>query len=84
LRVLENDFVRLKQTKFQTVFANDILHEARNAWVNYFKKRNYSSEVYHVESIVDLVKMHRRWTGKVFPDKVLILLQGDFLVKILA
>lgn len=66
---LENNFVRLKPTKFQTVFANDILHEARNAWVNYFKKKNYSSEVYHVESIVDLVKMHQDG-HKVFPDNV--------------
>lgn len=72
---LENDFVRLKPTKFQTVFANDILQEARNAWVNYFKKRNYSSEVYHVESIVDLVKMHRDGY-KVFPDKVDIVTGG--------
>jgi len=66
---LDNDFVKIKATKFQTVFANDILHEARKAWVNYFKKRNYSSEVYHVESIVDLVKMHRDGY-KVFPDIV--------------
>jgi DNA (cytosine-5)-methyltransferase 1 len=72
---LINDFVRLKSTKFQTVFANDILQEARNAWVNYFKKRNYSSEVYHVESIVDLVKMHRDGY-KVFPDKVDIVTGG--------
>lgn len=72
---LKNDFVRLKPTKFQTVFANDILLEARNAWVNYFKKRNYSSEVYHVESIVDLVKMHRDGY-KVFPDKIDIVTGG--------
>lgn len=72
---LGNDFVKLKPTKFQTVFANDILQEARNAWVNYFKKRNYSSEVYHVESIVDLVKMHRDG-NKVFPDNVDIVTGG--------
>jgi len=72
---LDNDFVRLKPTNFQTVFANDILHEARNAWVNYFKKRNYSSEVYHVDSIVDLVKMHKDGY-KVFPDIVDIVTGG--------
>lgn len=72
---LENDFVRLKPTKFQTVFANDILQEARNAWVNYFKKRNYSSEVYHIESIVDLVKMQRDGY-KIFPDNVDIVTGG--------
>ncbi|HRG22085.1 MAG TPA: DNA (cytosine-5-)-methyltransferase [Saprospiraceae bacterium] len=72
---LEEDFVRLKPTKFQTVFANDILMEARNAWVNYFKNRNYSSEVYHVESIVDLVKAHREGY-KVFPEQVDIVTGG--------
>ncbi|HMS97513.1 MAG TPA: DNA (cytosine-5-)-methyltransferase [Saprospiraceae bacterium] len=72
---LDDDFVRLKPTKFQTVFANDILMEARNAWVNYFKNRNYSSEVYHVESIVDLVKAHREGY-KVFPEKVDIVTGG--------
>lgn len=72
---LENDYVRLKSTRFQTVFANDILHEARNAWVNYFKNRKYSSETYHVESIVDLVKMHREGY-RVFPDKVDIVTGG--------
>ncbi len=71
----ENNFVRLKPTKFQTVFANDILQEARKSWVNYFKKRNYSSEVYHLESIVDLVKMHKEGY-KVFPDNVDIVTGG--------
>ena len=72
---LKNNFVRLKSTKFQTVFANDILQEARNVWVNFFKKRNYSSEVYHVESIVELVKMHKVGC-KVFPEKVDIVTGG--------
>jgi len=72
---LSNDFVRLKSTKFQTVFANDILFEARNAWVNYFKKKGYSSEAYHVESIVDLVKLHKMGE-KVFPDDVDVVTGG--------
>lgn len=72
---LENDFIKLKSTRFQTVFANDILPDARNAWVNYFKKKNYSSEIYHVESIVDLVKMHRDGYN-VFPDRVDIVTGG--------
>jgi len=71
----EDNLVRLKPTKFQTVFANDILQEARNAWVNYFKKRNYSSEVYHVESIVDLVKMHKDGY-KVFPEDIDVVTGG--------
>ena len=35
---LGNGFVQLKNTRFKTVFANDILKEARNAWVTYFSK----------------------------------------------
>src|SRR5690554_5208639 len=41
-KVLENGFVQLKKTKFKTVFANDILSDARNAWVHYFSKRGHS------------------------------------------
>ncbi len=72
---LNNNFVRLRPTKFQTVFANDILHEARNTWVNYFKKKGYSSEVYHVESIVDLVKLHKEGV-KIFPEDVDVVTGG--------
>ncbi len=56
---LKNGFVQLKKTKFKTVFANDILNDARNAWVNYFSKREHNAEDFYKESIVDLVKMYR-------------------------
>ncbi len=69
------DYVRLNPTRFQTVFANDILHEARNSWVNYFQNKGYSSEVYHVESLVDLVKAHKQG-AKIFPDQVDIVTGG--------
>jgi len=72
---VKRNFVILKTTRFQTVFANDILYEARNAWVNYFKNKGYSSEVYNVESIVDLVKLHKQGI-KVFPDKVDVITGG--------
>jgi len=72
---VNKNFVKLRSTKFQTVFANDILQDARNAWVNYFKTKGYSSEVYHVESIVDLVKIHKQGTN-VFPDDVDVVTGG--------
>ena len=72
---LDNDLVKLKPTKFETVFANDILIDARNTWVNYFEKRNYSPDIYHVESIVDLVKMHKKGYP-VFPEKVDVVTGG--------
>jgi DNA (cytosine-5)-methyltransferase 1 len=72
---IQNEFVNLQSTKFQTVFANDILQEARNAWVNYFGKRGYSSEIYHVESIVDLVKAHKKG-AQIFPNYVDVVTGG--------
>jgi len=70
-----NNFVRLNPTKFQTVFANDILLDARNSWVTYFKKKGYSPDIYHIESIVDLVKQHKLGID-VFPEKVDIVTGG--------
>lgn len=46
----------LKSTRFQTVFANDILKCAKNAWTHFFQPRRDIAGVYHLESIVDLVK----------------------------
>src|SRR5690606_41505167 len=66
---LKNGFVQLKQTKFKTVFANDILKDARNAWVNYFSKRGHNAEDFFKESIVDLVKMYREGVN-VFPENI--------------
>lgn len=71
----KNGFVELKKTKFKTVFANDILSDARNAWVNYFSKRGNNAENFYQESIVDLVKMHRNGTS-VFPKNVDVVTGG--------
>ncbi|WP_282050559.1 DNA cytosine methyltransferase [Maribacter aquivivus] len=72
---LENNFVKLSKTRFKTVFANDILKDARNAWVNYFSKRGHNAEDYQTESIVDLVKLHQNGTS-VFPDNIDIVTGG--------
>src|SRR5690554_1245284 len=37
----DNGFVQLRKTRFKTVFANDILKGARDAWVSYFSKRGH-------------------------------------------
>ncbi len=71
----KGNMVRLRPTKFQTVFANDIINDARKAWVNYFKDKGYSSEIFHVESIVDLVKLHKQGV-KVFPENIDIVTGG--------
>lgn len=72
---LDNGFVQLKKTRFKTVFANDILSDARNAWVNYFSKRGHSVDDFYNESIVDLVKMHRKGIN-VFPENVDLITGG--------
>lgn len=72
---IENGFVQLKKNKFKTVFANDILTDARNAWVNYFSKRGHDFDDFYTESIVDLVKMHKSGI-KVFPENVDIVTGG--------
>ncbi len=70
------EWVLLRPTLFNTVFANDIRPDAKAAWVSYFqKKKENASELYHLDSIVDLVKRARK--GKrVFPKKVDIVTGG--------
>lgn len=70
-----NGFIQLKKNKFITVFANDIFTDARNAWVNYFSKRGHNCDVFHPDSIVDLVKKHKSGV-KVFPESVDVVTGG--------
>jgi len=72
---LENGFIKLKKTRFKTVFANDILKDARNAWISYFSQRGHSEDIFHHDSIVDLVKMHRNGIN-LFPENVDIVTGG--------
>ena len=71
----DEHFVKLKASKFKTVFSNDILKEAKTAWIHNFGKLGYNNDVFHAESIVDLVKMHQSGV-KVFPDNVDIVTGG--------
>lgn len=69
-------WVHLPDTAFQTVFANDILPEAKLLWDNYFiNNHGYSSDVYHLNSIVDLVKLHKSGI-QVFPKDIDIVTGG--------
>lgn len=72
---IDENYVQLKKTRFKTVFANDILTDARNAWVNHFSKRGYDAELFHTDSIVDLVKLHNSGFN-VFPEKIDIVTGG--------
>ena len=70
------DWVLLAKTGFETVFANDIRPDAKAAWVSFFKNRyNNANEIYHIDSIVDLVK--RAQCGEnVFPRDIDVVTGG--------
>lgn len=72
---LLNGFVQLKKTKFKTVFANDILKDARNAWVTHFLKKGRDTDLFHTQSIVDLVKLHQSGID-VFPKNIDVVTGG--------
>jgi len=54
--VTGNGFVRLPSLPFETVFACDVSKKTKIAWERYFSKRRDISNVFHLESIVDVVK----------------------------
>lgn len=70
------DWVRLEKTNFETVFANDIRKGAKAAWVSYFDKSyKNANDIYHLESIVDLVKRSKMGED-IFPNDIDIVTGG--------
>ena len=69
-------WVQLAPTKFKTIFANDIRPDAKAAWVSYFREKNpNANNIYHLDSIVDLVKKHQ--SGEtIFPNNISIVTGG--------
>lgn len=57
---VDGNWVRLPRTFFETLFANDIQRAARASWVPYFSKESDRSNLFQLNSIVDLVKRHRQ------------------------
>ena len=72
---INDNWVILKDTRFRTVFANDILKDAKTGWVHYMSRFGYNPEIYRTESIVDLVKMHKAGSN-IFPDNIDIVTGG--------
>lgn len=67
----------LPQTRFHTVFANDILPFARRAWTEYFCQRfGIPKTSYHDMSIVDLVKLQKANGHSIFPTDVDVVTGG--------
>ena len=70
------EWVTVKKTGFDTVFANDIRPDAKAAWVSYFEKtKKDANTIYHIESIVDLVKKAKKGEN-VFPKNIDIVTGG--------
>lgn len=70
------DWVKLAPTIFDTVFANDIRPDAKTAWTEYFKNRKANAKsIYHLGSIVDLVKMAKAGES-IFPHNIDIITGG--------
>ena len=70
------EWVTVKKTGFNTVFANDIRPDAKAAWVSYFgKTKQDANSIYHIESIVDLVKKAKKGEN-IFPKNIDIVTGG--------
>lgn len=67
--------VQLAKNRFKTVFANDILKDARNTWINYFQNKRKSKSPFQSKSIVDLVKLHKSGFT-VFPKNIDVVTGG--------
>lgn len=72
---INDNWVMLNRNLFRTVFACDILNEARLAWLRYMSRYNVNPDIYHLNSIVDLVKLHNDG-NKVFPSNIDIVTGG--------
>ena len=72
---LNDNWVLLKKNNFKTVFANDILPEAQVAWTEYMRRFGYDSNIYHCQSIVELVKMQKAGAN-IFPKNIDVVLGG--------
>ncbi len=74
-RRLNADWVLLRKTRFETVFANDILPEAAAAWKAYMSRFGKDGGTYSRESVVDLVKRQKAGES-VFPDGIDVVTGG--------
>ncbi len=74
----DDNYYFLKPTCFETVFANDIVADAKTVWVDYFSRLHNRdmSDVYHVKSIVDIVKEYKEGNTNVLPSDIDVVIGG--------
>lgn len=69
-------WVKVENTGFETVFANDIRLDAKSTWVSYFSSMyKNANDIYHIDSIVDLVKKAQAGE-RIFPESIDIVTGG--------
>jgi len=73
--IINDEWLMLRKNRFKTVFANDILPEAAIGWTTYMSRFGYNPNIYHCESIVDLVKMQKSG-AEIFPKDIDVVLGG--------
>ena len=73
---IDSDWIRLPKNRFHTVFANDIREDAKAAWISFFGKKGICASTYRLDSIVDLVKLHKEKGIPIFPNNVNIVTGG--------
>ena len=71
----DGEWITLEKNEFEIIFANDILESALASWTSYFSKRNIYLDVFHLKSIVDLVKENQKGEFE-FPKSVDIVTGG--------
>jgi DNA (cytosine-5)-methyltransferase 1 len=76
IKKIDKNWSILKETHFKTVFANDIKDYAQLAWTTFFKKKNISTDIYQLRSIVDIVKQYNNDGINPFPDNIDIVTGG--------
>ena len=72
---VNDNWILLNRNRFRTVFACDILEEARLTWLKYMSRYHVTPDIYHLESIVDLVKLDKK-LGNVFPRNIDVVTGG--------
>jgi DNA (cytosine-5)-methyltransferase 1 len=73
----QSPWVKVPGTRFKTIFANDINKDAETAWTNYFAMRDgRPADIYHLESVVDLVKRYETGDKTVFPKDIDVVTGG--------
>ena len=72
---VNDNWVLLNRNLFRTVFACDILEEARLTWLRYMSRYKVNPDIYHLKSIVDLVKLHKK-NNNIFPLNIDIVTGG--------